>query len=300
MDELSWPFVGSEALATKAIPERAMRRWYQPVYPDVYAPRGVELTAEQRAKAAWLWSSRRAVVAGQSAAVLLGAKWVHSQAPADLVSDNRRPPPLIVVHSDALLPDEVTEVGGIAVTTPARTAFDIGRRATRLQAVQRLDALANATDFKIVDVEAVMAQHKGARGIRRLRGVLPLVDGGAESPQETRTRLVLIDGGLPRPETQIRVLSRYGDFIGRIDMGYRELLVGVEYDGPQHWTDPAQRADDIDRHAEFRAEDWIIVRVSSDLLRYRPATVVSRVEEALRGRGWAPSVNLTTLDRRVA
>jgi Protein of unknown function (DUF559) len=195
-------------------------------------------------------------------------------APAELVSDNRRPPPLIVVHSDMLLPAEVTIVGDIAVTTAARTAFDIGRRTSRLLAVQRLDALANATDLKIADVDALIADHKGARGIRRLGRILPLVDGGAESPQESRTRLVLIDAGLPAPETQIRVLNPYGDFVGRIDMGWREWLVGVEHDGRQHWTDSAQRAHDIDRDVEFRAEGWLILRVSNDLLRYRPATLV--------------------------
>ncbi len=56
MDELPWPVLGSEVLAAKAIPERAMRQLYEPVYPGVYAPAGVELTARQRAHAAWLWS----------------------------------------------------------------------------------------------------------------------------------------------------------------------------------------------------------------------------------------------------
>jgi len=300
MSELPWPFVGSVALAERVIAERAMRKWYEPVYPDVYVPRGIELTARQRGHAAWLWSGGRGVVAGQSAAALLGAKWVDPLAPAELVAQNRRPPPLIVVHSDTLLPDEVVEVDGVVLTTPARTAFDIGRRTSRLLAVQRLDALANATDIKVADVERVVAHHKGARGIRYLRRILPLIDGGAESPQESRTRLVLVDAGLPAPETQIRVCNPFGDFIARLDMGYRELLVGIEYDGPQHWTDPAQRANDIDRDAELKAERWFIIRVSSDLLRHRPATVVSRVEEALRRRGWSPSVNLTTPHRRVA
>ena len=300
MDELPWPFVGSQMLAAKAIPERAMRRWYQPVYPDVYVPRGVELTAVQRARAAWLWSRGRAVVAGQSAAALLGAKWVDRLKPAELVWNNCRPPRLIVVHRDMLLADEVTDINGIPLTTPERTAFDIGRRTSRLAAIQRLDALANATKFNIADVDAVIANHKGARGLRSLRRILPLVDGGAESPQESRTRLVLVDAGLPRPETQIQVFDPYGDFVARIDMGYRKLLIGVEYDGAQHWGDPAQRANDIDRHAELKALGWIIIRVSSELLRSRPATVVSRVDESLRSRGWVSNVNLATLDRRVA
>lgn len=265
-----------------------MRALYEPVYPGVNAPSGIGLTASQRARAAWLWSRRNAVVAGNSAAALLGAKWVDPTEPAELVHHNRRPPPLIKVHTDALLDDEVTEVGGIAVTTAARAAFDIGRRAPRPRAVQRLDALANATDVKALDVEAVARQHPGARAVRRLRQLLPLLDGGAESPQETRTRLVLIDAGLPKPQTQIRVFDECGDFVARVDMGYEELRVGIEYDGPQHWTDPEQRGRDIDRHTALLDLGWTIVRVSSELLRYRQGTFIARVIAAMQAAGWRP------------
>lgn len=304
MGELAWPFLGTEVLAAKAIPERAMRMLYEPVYPGVYAPWGVELTALQRAEAAWLWSRRRGVVAGNSAAALLGAKWVSQDLDAELVHDNRKAPPRLVVHTDTLKPDEVVTVAGIAVTGPARTAFDIGRRTgSRLTGLQRLDALANATGVGIDEVEAVIAAHAGARGLNRLRRVLPLVDGGAESPQETRTRLALIDVGLPRPETQIMVCDDCGEFVARVDMGYRDLRVGIEYDGPQHWTDPEQRQRDIDRHWALVALDWVIIRVSADLLRYREATFIGRVEEAMYAAGWAgrsTSVKSTTVDRRVA
>ncbi len=289
MGELDWPFLGAEALAAKALPERAMRSLYEPVYPGVYVPQGIELTACQRARAAWLWSRRRAVVAGNSAAALLGTKWVSPALDAELVHDNRKPPAQIVVHTDTLAPHEMLTVDGIAVTTPARTAFDIGRRTTtRLQAVQRLDALTNATDVKITDVEAVMAEHSGVRGLLRLRRVLPLVDGGAESPQETRTRLVLIDAGLPRPQTQIAVFGEYGDFVARIDMGYEDLRVGIEYDGPQHWTNPEQRDRDIDRYSGLLDLGWTIIRVSSELLRYRQGTFIARVVAAMQAAGWRP------------
>ncbi|AKN15999.1 hypothetical protein MHAE_18507 [Mycobacterium haemophilum DSM 44634] len=289
MKELPWPLLGSEALAAKAIPERTMRAMYESVYPGVYVPSGIELTASQRACAAWLWSRRRAVVAGNSAAALLGTKWVSPVLAAELVHDNRKPPPQIVVHTETLAPHEILEVDGIAVTTPARTAFDIGRRTTaRLQSVQRLDALANATDVKITQVEAVIAEHSGARGLVRLRRVLPLVDGGAESPQETRTRLALVDAGLPRPQTQIAVFDEYGDFIARLDMGYEKLRVGIEYDGSQHWTNREQRDRDIDRYSGLLDQGWTIIRASSELLRYRQGTFVARVVAAMRAAGWRP------------
>jgi hypothetical protein len=289
MKDLQWPFLGSEVLAANALPERAMRSLYDPLYPGVYVPGGVVLTASQRAEAAWLWSRRRGVVAGASAAALLGAKWVDATLDAELIHDNRRPPAGITVHTETLLADEVTKVADIAVTSAARTAFDIGRRAnSRLMTVQLLDGLANATDVKDVDVEAVIARHPGARGIARLRRILPLVDGGAESPQETRTRLALIGAGLPRPQTQIVVRDEYGEFVARIDMGYEDLRVGIEYDGPQHWTNAKQRDRDIDRYSALLDLGWVIVRVSSELLRYRQGTLVARVEAAMRAAGWQP------------
>jgi hypothetical protein len=289
MKELHWPFLGSEVLAAKVLPERALRALYEPVYPGVYIPGCIDLTAGQRAEAAWLWSRRKAAVSGHSAAALLGAKWVDATLNAELTHANRHPPAGITVHSEALLPDEITKVGGIVVTSPARTAFDIGRRVgNRLRAVQQLDALANATDVKSVDVEAIVSRYPGARGIVRLRGVLPLVDGGAESPQETRTRLALIDAGMPAPQTQIVVRDGYGEFVARIDMGYDDLRVGIEYDGAQHWTSADQRDRDIDRYSALLDLGWVIVRVSSELLRYRQATFIARVAAAMQAAGWRP------------
>ncbi|KUI22908.1 hypothetical protein AU193_09790 [Mycobacterium sp. GA-1285] len=286
MTELPWPFVGSEALSTGAISERAMRRLYAPLYPNVYVPRDVPVAADQRAQAAWLWSKRRGILAGLSAAAVLGAKWIEATESAELIHDNRRPPRKLVVRTESVLPDELTTMNGMRLTTPARTAFDLGRHLeSRTVAVQRLDALANATGLEHVDVEAVMAAHAGARGIPRLRRVLPLVDGGAESPQETVARLALIDAGLPAPQTQVRVFDGFGQVIARIDMAYEDFKVGIEYDGPQHWTDPRVRQRDIDKQFELTELRWLIIRVSRDLLRYRRATYVARVESALRSRG---------------
>lgn len=146
-------------------------------------------------------------------------------------------------------------------------------------AVIYVDALANATGLLPRSIHPLIASHPGVRGLRQLRDVVELMDGGAESPQETRTRLVLVAAGLPKPETQIEVGC------WRIDMGYREFQVGVEYDGEQHWTDPRRRTHDIDRHAELLALGWVIVRVSAELLRYRRAVIVERTCAALRAAG---------------
>ena len=91
--------------------------------------------------------------------------------------------------------------------------------------------------------------------------------------------------GLPKPKTQIVVLDGFGYPFARIGMGYRECKVGIEFDGAQHWTDPARRTADIDRYAELAASDWVIKRLSSDLLRYRYEVAVTRVYAALQAAG---------------
>lgn len=105
------------------------------------------------------------------------------------------------------------------MTTPARTAFDLARHLPRDEAIARLDALMYATPFSAEDVLMLAKRYRGARGLRRLRTALPLVDGGAGSPRETRLRLLYIDNGFPRPTTQIPVVEERGRLVRMLDMG---------------------------------------------------------------------------------
>jgi hypothetical protein len=281
------PFVGTQAVDAGALTERELRRSCTRIYRNVYQRRGSELTAKDRAMAAWLWSGRQAVVAGNSAAALLGAEWVDPHEPAELISGRKRPPPLIVTRDESLLAGEVMVLDGVAVTSPARTAFDLGRRRGLVPAVIAVDSLARATGLRVGEVEPLAEAHRGARGMKQLRQVLALFDAGAESPQETRTRLAIVSAGLPRPLTQIAIYNEWGAVIARVDMGWEQWLVGVEYDGAQHWTDARIRARDIDRAAELERRGWRIIRVSAELLRHRPDILIARIRDALRAAGCA-------------
>lgn len=270
--------VATEALAAGTLTRRDLGRGYTKVHRNVYVRTGVELTALDRAHAAWLWSGRRATLVGHSAAVVLGSRWMPADAPVELAHSRRPAAPGITARSAQFRDDELCTVRTIRCTTPARTAYDLARRLPLESAVIRVDALLNATGVTTAEVQAIAARYPGARGIRRFRTALDLVDSGAESPQETRLRLLLVRSGLPRPVTQIRVGNR------RIDMGWPDHLVGVEYDGEQHWTNPEQHAGDIERLEFLAARDWLIVRVSATQLRYQPAVVVERVANALSQR----------------
>lgn len=290
------PFRGSAALAAGLVNRRSLARDYRAIHRDVYLPRDCVVTAAVKAKAAFVWSGGTATVAGLSAAALLGCRWIDDHHPAELIRRNGKPVTGIVIHRDELHRDEVCRVAGIPVTTPARTAFDLGRRPGLDKAVVRIDALCNATRLCREDIDRVVVRHRGARGISQLREVLALMDAGAQSPQETRTRLVLVRAGLPLPATQITVFDECGHFVARVDMGWERWKVAVEFDGAHHWTDPAQRARDINRLAELEACGWRIVRVSSDLLRHAPGVVIDRVLAALTAAGcpveWPPMPRL--------
>lgn len=278
------PFLGSEALAAGKLNRYQLTTRYELLHRDVYFPSGTVLTPADRAVAAWLWSGRQSVVAGLSAAALHGSKWIEQELPAELVHSSRHKASGIILHSDRLGVDEICSVRGIRVTTPARTAFDLGRWRELTDAVVRVDALLQACELKIADIYPFLQRHKGIRGIVQLRKVLDLADQGAESPQETRTRLLLTDAGMRPSHTQIVVFDGR-EYVGRIDMGWAEWKVGVQYDGIQHWTDPRQRTKDIEQNARYLDLDWRIVRVGADLLRYRQRVIVDRTRQALQAAG---------------
>lgn len=279
--------VATEALADGSVTRRELTRRYTKLHRNVYARNGVELTARDRARAAWLWSGRTATLVGHSAAAHLGSKWIPTDAPVEVAHSRRPQPNGIVVRSDDIRPSEVRTIDGIPCTTAARTAYDLGRRLPLDTAVIRIDALLNVTRCGIAEVVTMADRYPGGRGVRRVREALDLVDAGAESPQETRLRLLLVRAeGLPRPVTQIPVTNQRGRVVRRIDMGYSHWLVGVEYDGEQHWKDPLQHGNDIKRLEFLAAKGWLIVRVSATQLRYEQDAIVERVRRALWQRGF--------------
>jgi AbiEi antitoxin C-terminal domain len=256
------PFIGSESVTSGRLSPYALRSRYAAMHPDVYLAIDSEVTAITRAQAAWLWSRRQGVVAGQSAAALHGAKWVDARRPAEMLWHNRRPPTGIHVWSDAFDTDEVEVIGGMGVTTPARTALDLACRYPLGEAVAAIDALARATHLKIADVELMAARYRGRRGIRKARMVLDLADPGAESPKETWLRLLVIRNGFPRPQTQIPVYDEYGALVAVLDMGWEDIKLALDYEGDHH-RNPVRFNKDIRRHDDITELGWMDIRVTS-------------------------------------
>jgi len=197
-------FIAGEALAAGRLTRYQLVADHRRLLPGVYAPKRMSLSLNDRIVAAWLWSQRRGIVTGLAASALHGAKWVDTNAPIELNLAHNKSPSGVITRRDTLYDDEIVRLRGMALTTVERTAFDIARRGSLGQAVERLDSLAHATRFEAADVLAVADAHPSVRGRRRLREVLGLVDEDAQSPKETWLRLLLIDAGFPRPQTQIQ------------------------------------------------------------------------------------------------
>lgn len=271
------PFVGSETVANGELPKSALRTRYTRVFRDVYVSPGTELTPLVRAKAGWLWSRRRGIVAGNSAAAVHGAKWVDLEAPLEMIHSNRNPLAGLRVRTEAIEDDEIVLVDGVPITSVARTALDIGSWYPRDDGVAALDALSHATDLKAADVELLVARYARRRGIQRARTALDLMDCGAQSPRETWLRLILIDGGLPRPQTQIPVFDGSCDPFAYLDMGWEDIKVAAEYDGEEHRASSWRYNWDLRRAERIQQQGWINVRVAAG---ERRADILRRVNAA--------------------
>lgn len=268
------PFIGSEALAAKSLTRYELRRYYRAILPNIYVDKRIDPSTLQRAKAAWLWSGREAVIAGSAAAALHGAKWVPDDVPIELIYATSKPPKSVLARDDLLLPGESQDAGVMFVTTHERTAFDLGRRGRLTDAVARLDALGSATGLKAEPVLEMAAAHPHARGLRQLERALDLYDPGAQSPKETWLRLLLISEGFPKPQTQIPVPGPDGRPKYFLDVGWEELMLAVEYDGEQH---ASQIGYDIVRSEYIATAGWTVVRVAAG---HRRAEIVAWVNRA--------------------
>jgi hypothetical protein len=282
-------FIGSEAVSSDRLTRHELQRWYRPIFRGVYVPKHSLPSLRDRTVGAWLASDRQAVIAGASASALHGAEWVDDDIPIELISKRARPQRGVLVRNETLVDDEITRVAGLPVTTRTRTTFDLGRHLPRGEALARLDALMRAQVFSAEDVLLLAKRHQGQRGLRQLRELLPLVDGGAASPKETWLRLLFIDAGLPRPTTQIPVIDERGRLVRILDMGWEDFMVGAKYDGDQHRTNREQYVKDLRVWPKLERMGWNVTRVIKE---DREDDIIARTWSAMVSRGWNPETHV--------
>lgn len=267
---LDVPFTSREALATgvrdrdlAALTRLGLLR--HPLH-GVYLAAQAPDTMAQRVRTVALVLPPGAVVTDRTAAYLHGVDLLPRTA-------RTKPPPVSVFRAQGtrmrrdgvssgsrmLLHRDVCEVGGIAVTTPLRTACDLGRLLWRYDALSAIDLfLRLGVPQSEIVAESNSARFKGFRWIRQLRTLAPLGDARSESPGESALRLHWLEAGLPDPVPQLWIENDRGVEIYRLDLTAPELRYAAEYDGEEFHSEE-QAAHDEERRAWLRDErGWVI------------------------------------------
>ena len=199
--------------------------------------------------AAWLWGAQRVLAPG-----------AHLEIPPIsmfCLPGSRLRNKLVESGQRMLLPADTEMVDGLRVTTPLRTACDVGRLLHRDQAIGVLDALAALDRFDLPQLLVETARFRGFRGVLQLRYLAPLVDKRSGSPGESTLRLRWLEVPLPRPECQVEVCGPDGRSFF-VDIGLPDRRFGAEYFGEEfHGED--QREHDENRLSWVRGQErWTI------------------------------------------
>ena len=177
---------------------------------------------------------------------------------------------------------EVSVVDGFPVTGKAQTFLDLAPVLGLVELVVLGDSL-SLRDAGLPELLRRRAGEAGGRGVVAARRAAALVRVGAESAQETRTRLLMVLAGLPEPVLQHPMVER-GRVVHRLDMALVEQFLAIEYDGDHHLS-RGQRERDILRRAKWEGLGWRFIDVISPDIYRHPGAFLDRASQTMRSRG---------------
>ena len=192
-----------------------------------------------------------------------------------------RMPGVVSHESSILLPEFVTTVNGIPVTTPERTCVDLSAVvgiATLEEAWASADMLGLVTGESIQRCVIKML----ARGRRRMATVHELlgywVPGYDECDSALQAQVLrwIIEDGIEMPEIEFWVVvngERY-----RLDLAWPHKKVCIECDGYGPHRNRKRFDGDRDKVAELGIAGWCVIPATS---RHSRATVLGRIRRAL-------------------
>lgn len=198
----------------------------------------------------------------------------------------------LIVHRDRLSSTQVASKNGVPTTTAARTAIDLARTLNRMDALATLDA-ANSLGLAPDELGEELTRHHRRRGFRQAADLIALMDGRAESPMESRTRLRCIDAGLPRPQPQLEVLTADGP--RRLDLGWPKYHIGLEYDSVAWHSGIHAAARDNTRHNHLVTQGWTIFYATALDVLHHPDTFTEPIRLAINRASPCPPMGLSAI-----
>jgi uncharacterized protein DUF559 len=256
----------------------------------VFRIRGAPVTYSQQLVAAGLAVGPEAAASHRAAATL--HELLSFREPRVEVTTNRSRSPEVegvVVHRLADLRERwVQLVGGVRVTTVARTLVDLGAVASP-QTVET--ALDRATGRRLVtyrDVRDAMraVARQGRRGVGTIR---PLLDEriGRVLPAgvlAARMESLLRNAGLPRAVSEHVVTDEHGGFIAVADFAWPDRRLVVEVDGYEFHSTPKAVDHDNARDRLLLAAGWMPLHFSWNEVERHPERVAQEILGTLNTR----------------
>jgi len=128
----------------------------------------------------------------------------------------------VVVRQLTIPPDQLITCDGLPVRAARFTVVDAALDLDRMSALAVLDASLHQGLVTAEELAASIAAAKGRPGIQQLRPLAALADGRAESPLESRVRLVCVDGEVPPDDLQHEVRNTRGHLVAVGDLSWHK------------------------------------------------------------------------------
>jgi hypothetical protein len=199
----------------------------------------------------------------------------------------------VVGHRLTFKAGEVVMHDGVRVTSPARTWLDLASLMTIDELVAAGDSLvcAHGADFprpktalcSIEELRRMVGAHPGMRGMKTARLALSEIRVGADSPQETRMRLVLARSAQGEPMLNYVIRNTWGQPAVWPDAAYPAERIALQYDGGHH-ADPLQIGSDVRRQALTERLGWREVRIYKEDLDGDKPFLLDKVRAAMMRR----------------
>lgn len=293
-----------QALVAQGVTDNDLRRWVRSglvirVRDGAYAlpPRAMPpgFASDHGSLAAVLLAGPDVVISHRSAAPVHGLPVVGNHRVPEATRDETGAHIAGVrLHRYGVRPADVVVVGGLRVTTPARTVVDLCRVTPFAEALMACDVALGRGQVTREQLFAVLEALGDINYRRRAGDVITAGDPLAESPLESRSRGVLLANGVPVPQLQWWV-GDGNNLWFRPDMLWWLWGIVGEVDGRSKYRDPSALWHEKQRQEWMENQGLAVVRWTDSELRLSSSDIVRRWEAA-RARqlrvGWKPPEGL--------